>query len=118
MSKIKTDIIFLRFTNIDKSNPIKFASMDVKYGQPLKVLYYPNSLSPVVYSMDASVTGTKKWKKDNSIIEIKLAKPLSLEGGAVYNEAGELVGMITTAFDGEVGKIYVVPAMYIKARMK
>lgn len=111
------DMVFLRFSGFEKANPIKIGTMNVKFGQPMKILYYPNTLSSTVYSIDASVTGTKSWK-DITLIEVKPSKPLSLEGGALYNEAGEFVGMITIAFDGEVGKIYSVPSAYIKANMK
>src|SRR5260221_11483350 len=84
----------------------KFAQMEsVIYGTKVKVYYYPNSLSPVVYSMDGTITGNKKWTANTSVIEIKPNKPLSPEGGAVFNEAGEFVGMITKEYEGEVGKI-------------
>lgn len=114
----KLDLVFMRFNNMEKTKSLKFAPIDVLSGSKIKILYYPNALSSVVYSMEGSVTGTKDWSKKTKIIEIKPAKPLNLEGGAVFNENGEFVGMITKAFNGEVGKMYVVPAMYIKAQSK
>jgi len=114
----KQDIVFLRFGSPDRYKPIKYASVSsVKYGDKVKLLYYPNTLSSTVYSMGGTVTGIKKWTKRTDIIEIKPAKPISLEGGAVFNDAGEFMGMVTTAFNGEVGKLYLVPAEYIKRNM-
>ncbi len=112
------DLVYLRFTNIEKAKYFKIAQMEsVIYGSKVKIYYYPNPLSPVVYSMDGSITGTKKWTKNTSVIEVKPNRPLSPEGGAVFNEAGEFVGMITQAYQGEVGKIYLVPGAYIRQRM-
>lgn len=114
----KQDVVFLRFTNSEKSKYFKIAQMEnITYGSKVKVYYYPNALSSVVYSMDGTITGTKKWTKNTSVIEVKPNKPLSPEGGAVFNEAGEFVGMITQAYTGEVGKIYLVPGAYIRQRM-
>ncbi len=114
----KQDLVFLRFTNPDKAKYFKIATLDnVVYGNKVKVYYYPNSLSPVVYSMDGTVTGLKKWTKSTSVIEIKPSKPLAPEGGAVFNEAGEFLGMITQAYTGEVGKIYLVPGAYIRTKL-
>jgi len=112
------DLVFLRFTNNEKARYFKIATMEsVIYGSKVKIYYYPNALSSVVYSMDGSVTGIKKWTKNTSCIEIKPAKPLSIEGGAVFNENGEFVGIITQAFNGEVGKLYLVPGVYIRGRI-
>jgi hypothetical protein len=111
----KQDLVFLRFGSPDKFKPIKYASVaSVKYGDKVKLFYYPNTLSSVVYSMDAQISATKKWTSKTSVIEIKPNKPISLEGGAVFTEGGDFLGMITVAYDGEVGKIYLVPAEYIK----
>jgi len=114
----KLDLVFMRFNNWEKVKSVKFAPIEISSGTKVKVFYFPNPLSSVVYSMDAAITATKKWGKKNKIIEIKPAKPLSLEGGAVYNENGELVGMITRAYNGEVGKLYVIPALYIRAQIR
>jgi len=114
----KLDLVFMRFNNFEDTKPLKYAPIDVLSGTKVKILYYPNALSSVVYSMEGSVSGTKKWSKKTKIIEIKPAKPLTPEGGAVFNENGEFVGMITKAYEGEVGKLYVVPGMYIKAQTK
>jgi hypothetical protein len=111
------DLVFLRFNNFEKTKTLKFAPLDVQYGQKLKILYYPNALSSVVYSMDCSVTGTKNFGK-SKVIEVKPNKPLSIQGGALFNEAGEFVGLVTQAYTGEVGKIYAIPAMYIRAYAK
>lgn len=114
----KQDLVFLRFSSSEAVKTYKFASMEsIIYGTKVKVYYYPNSLSPVVYSMDGMISGNKKWTANTSVIEIKPSKPLSPEGGAVFNEAGEFVGMITRSFDGEVGKIYLVPAAYIRMKL-
>ena len=114
----KEDLVYMRFTNNEKAKYFKIAQMEsVVYGTKVKVYYYPNPLSSVVYSMDASITGMKKWTKNTSVIEVKPNKPLSPEGGAVFNEAGEFVGMITQAYVGEVGKIYLVPGVYIRSHM-
>jgi hypothetical protein len=114
----KQDLVFLRFGSPDKFKPIKYASVaSIKYGDKVKLFYYPNTLSSVVYSMDAQVAGTKKWTSKTSVIEIKPNKPISLDGGAVFTEAGDFLGMITVAFDGEVGKLYLVPAEYIKSKI-
>ena len=114
----KEDLVFLRYGAPDKFKAIKFAPFSsVKYGDKVKLFYYPNTLSAVVYSMDGMMSATKKWTNNTSVIEIKPNKPISLDGGAVFNEAGEFLGMITKAYDGEVGKIYLVPAEYIKAQI-
>jgi hypothetical protein len=114
----KLDLVFMRFNNFEDTKPLKYAPIDILSGTKVKILYYPNPLSSVVYSMEGSVTGTKKWSKKTKIIEVKPAKPLTPEGGAVFNENGEFVGMITKLYEGEVGKLYVVPGMYIKAQTK
>jgi hypothetical protein len=111
------DLVYLRFNNMEKTRSLKFAPIKIPDGTPVKILYYPNPLSSIVYSMNAKVSDTKKWGEDNKIIEIQPAKPLSLSGGAVFDEKGELVGMVTQAFNGEVGKIYVVPGLYIRAHI-
>lgn len=114
----KQDLVFLRYGSADKFKPIKYAvTANIKYGDKVKLFYYPNTLSSTVYSMDGNIAATKKWTKKTSVIEIKPSKPISLEGGAVFNEAGEFLGMITQAYDGEVGKLYLVPADYIKSQM-
>lgn len=114
----KQDLVFLRFGSPDKFKPIKYAVLsNVKYGDKVKLFYYPNTLSSVVYSMDAQVSATKKWTSKTSVVEIKPNKPISLEGGAVFTESGDFLGMITKAFDGEVGKIYLIPAEYIKSQI-
>jgi hypothetical protein len=111
-------LVFLRFGSADKFKPIKYASVSgVKYGDKVKMFYYPNTLSSVVYSMDAQISATKKWTKKTSVIEIKPNKPISLEGGAIFTESGDFLGMITKAYDGEVGKIYIIPAEYIKSQI-
>lgn len=113
----KQDLVFLRYGAPDKFKPIKYASLSsVKYGDKVKLFYYPNTLSSVVYSMDGMMSATKKWTSKTSVVEIKPNKPISLEGGAVFTESGDFLGMITKAFDGEVGKIYLVPAEYIKSQ--
>ncbi len=114
----KQDLVFLRYGAPDKFKAIKYASVSsVKYGDKVKLFYYPNTLSSVVYSMDGMMSALKKWTSKTSVIEIKPNKPITLEGGAVFTEAGDFLGMITQAFDGEVGKLYLVPAEYIKAQM-
>lgn len=114
----KQDLVFLRYGAPDKFKAIKYATVSsVKYGDKVKLFYYPNTLSSVVYSMDGMMSALKKWTSKTSVIEIKPNKPITLEGGAVFTEAGDFLGMITQAFDGEVGKIYLVPAEYIKAQM-
>ncbi|HJY62809.1 MAG TPA: serine protease [Ignavibacteria bacterium] len=114
----KQDLVFLRFGSPDRYKPLKFSFVaNVKYGDKVKIFYYPNTLSSVVYSMDGMISGTKKWTKKTGVVEVKPAKPISLEGGAIFNEAGEFIGMITKAFDGEVGKLYVVPGEYIKSQI-
>lgn len=113
----KGDLVILRFNNFEKVKPLKYAAMDVKYGDKVRIFYYPNTLSSVVYSMEGTITGQKKWNKI-SLVEIKPAKPISLDGGAVFNDNGEFVGLVTTAFDGEVGKLYLIPAMYIRMKVK
>ena len=114
----KQDLVYLRFGSADKFKPIKFASVSsVKYGDKIKLFYYPNTLSSVVYSMEGNVSGIKKWTSNTSIIEIRPNKPITLEGGAVFTDSGDFLGMITKAYDGEVGKIYLVPAEYIKAQI-
>ena len=112
------DLVFLRFNNLEKPKTLKFASLDVRYGDKLKVLYYPNALSSVVYSMDCSVTGLKNFGKNSKVIEVKPNKPLSIQGGALFNDKGEFVGLITQAYSGEVGKLYAIPAMYIRTYAK
>ncbi len=114
----KQDLVYLRFGSPDKFKPIKYAPVaNVKYGDKVKLFYYPNTLSSVVYSMDGNVSGIKKWTGKTSVIEIRPNKPISLEGGAVFTDSGEFLGMITQAYDGEVGKIYLVPAEYVKAQI-
>ncbi len=114
----KQDLVYLRFGSADKFKPFKYASVtSAKYGDKVKLYYYPNTLSSVVYSMGGVVSGTKKWTSKTGVIEIKPSKPISIEGGAVFNEAGELLGMITQLYEGEVGKLYLVPADYIKANI-
>lgn len=114
----KQDLVFLRFGSPERYKPIKYANTaGAKYGDKVKIFYYPNTLSSIVYSMDGMVSGTKKWTKNTGLIEIKPSRPISLEGGAVFNEAGEFLGMITTAYDGEVGKLYIVPGQFIKSRI-
>lgn len=114
----KQDLVFLRYGAPDKFKPIKYAAVSsAKYGDKVKLFYYPNTLSSIVYSMDGMMSAVKKWTKNTSLIEIKPNKPISLDGGAVFNEAGEFLGMITKAYDGEVGKIYLVPAEYIKSQI-
>jgi len=110
------DLCFLRFNNFEKLKPMKFAQLQITYGQKVKILYFPNTLSPTAYALDGTVTATKKMS-GNTIYEIKPIKPINLEGGAVYNDNGEFMGMITPAFNGEVGKLYVIPALYIKSRI-
>jgi hypothetical protein len=112
------DLVFMRFNNWEKVKTVKYAPMEISSGTKVKIFYFPNPLSSIVYSMEGTITATKKWSKKNKIIEVKPAKPLSLEGGAVYNENGELVGMITRSYSGEVGKLYVIPALYIRAQIK
>ncbi|HMQ79665.1 MAG TPA: hypothetical protein PKE39_11890 [Ignavibacteria bacterium] len=114
----KQDLVFLRYGAPDKFKSIKYALLSsAKYGDKVKLFYYPNTLSSVVYSMDGMMSATKKWTNNTSVIEIKPNKPISLDGGAVFNEAGDFLGMITKAYDGEVGKIYLVPAEYIKSQI-
>lgn len=114
----KQDLVFLRYGAPDKFKSIKYAMLSsAKYGDKVKLFYYPNTLSSVVYSMDGMMSAVKKWTNNTSVIEIKPNKPISLEGGAVFNEAGDFLGMITKAYDGEVGKIYLVPAEYIKSQI-
>lgn len=114
----KQDLVFLRYGAPDKFKSIKYALLSsAKYGDKVKLFYYPNTLSSVVYSMDGMMSAVKKWTNNTSVIEIKPNKPISLEGGAVFNEAGDFLGMITKAYDGEVGKIYLVPAEYIKSQI-
>lgn len=114
----KQDLVFLRYGAPDKFKAIKYASLSsAKYGDKVKLFYYPNTLSSVVYSMDGMMSAVKKWTNNTSLIEIKPNKPISLDGGAVFNEAGDFLGMITKAYDGEVGKIYLVPAEYIKSQI-
>ncbi|MFI5145383.1 MAG: hypothetical protein ACHQJ4_07280 [Ignavibacteria bacterium] len=110
------DLCFLRFGNFEKVKPLKYAPIEVTPGASVKIMYHPNTLSSVVYIMDATMVGTQKMS-GNYIYEIKPKKPISLEGGAVFNDNGEFMGMITTAFNGEVGKLYVVPGLYIKTRI-
>lgn len=114
----KTDLVFFRFNNIEPVKTLKLAQLaDVKVTGDAKIMYYPNTLSSVVYSMDAKITSIKSWGKKRKIIEIKPTKPLNIEGGAVFDEKGDLIGMITVAYEGEVGKLYVVPSDYIRERL-
>jgi hypothetical protein len=114
----KQDLVFLRFGAPEKFKPIIYEqSSNVKYGDKVKLFYYPNTLSSVVYSMEGTISGTKKWTKKTKLVEIKPAKPISLEGGAVFMENGRFLGMLTTAYEGEVGKLYVVPGDYIKTKI-
>ncbi|HEY3251165.1 MAG TPA: hypothetical protein VGK25_08610 [Ignavibacteria bacterium] len=114
----KQDLVFLRFGSPQRYKPIKYAfTGGAKYGDKVKIFYYPNTLSSIVYSMDGMLSGTKKWTKNSGVIEVKPSKPISLEGGAVFNEAGEFLGMVTQAFDGEVGKLYIIPGEFIKSRI-
>ncbi len=110
------DLCFMRFGNFEKVKPLKYAPIEVSPGSSVKIMYHPNTLSSVVYIMDGTLTGTHKMS-GNYIYEVKPKKPISLEGGAVFNENGEFMGMITPAYMGEVGKLYVVPALYIKSRI-
>lgn len=110
------DLCFLRFNNFEKLKPMKYAQLDVTYGQKVKILYFPNTLSSTAYMLDGTLSGTKKMG-DNAIYEIKPIKPIGLEGGAVFNDNGEFMGMITTAYNGTVGKLYVIPGLYIKSRI-
>jgi hypothetical protein len=112
------DLVFLRFNNYEKVKTVKYAPIEIASGTKVKILYYPNPLSSVVYSMDATISGTKDWTKKSKVIEIKPFKPISLDGGAVFDANGQFVGMVTQAYSGEVGKIYVVPAMYIRAQIR
>ncbi len=114
----KLDLVFMRFNNYEETKPLKYAPIDILFGSKVKILYFPNPLSSIVYSMEGTISGTKKWSKKTKIVEIKPAKPLNIEGGAVFNEKGEFVGMVTKAYSGEIGKIYVIPGMYIKAQAK
>ena len=114
----KLDLVFMRFNNMEKVKSLKYAPIDILSGTKVKIFYYPNALSSVVYSMEGIVSSTKNWSKKSKIIEVKPNKPLNPEGGAVFNENGEFVGMLTKAYNGEVGKLYVVPGMYIKAQVK
>lgn len=111
------DLVRLRFNNNEKVKPLKYASVDPRYGEKVRLFYFPNTLSPFVYSMDATITGTKKWNKID-VIEIKTAKPISLEGGALFTDNSEFIGLLTNAFDGEVGKLYAIPGSYIKTFIK
>jgi hypothetical protein len=114
----KQDLVFLRFGSPDKFKAIKYAQVaNIKYGDKVKLFYYPNTLSAVVYSMDGNLSGIKKWTNNTSILEIRPNKPITLEGGAVFTDSGEFLGMITRAYDGEVGKIYLVPAEYVKSQI-
>jgi len=114
----KQDLVFLRFGSPDRYKPLKYSYVsNVKYGDKVKIFYYPNTLSSIVYSMDGMISGTKKWTKKTGLVEVKPSKPISLEGGAIFNEAGEFVGMLTNAYEGEVGKLYVIPGEYIKSQI-
>ena len=114
----KQDLVFLRFGAPEKFKPIIYEPLsNVKYGDKIKIFYYPNTLSSVVYSMDGNISATKKWTKKTSVVEIKPSKPISLDGGAVFTDGGRFLGMITTAYDGEVGKLYIVPSEYIKTKI-
>jgi hypothetical protein len=112
------DIIFLRFNNNEKIKTMKWAALNAAPGDKVKIFYHPNTLSPIVYSLDGTILHLKDWEKKNKIIEVKPSKPISISGGAIFNDNGEFVGLITTAYEGEVGKIYAIPAMYIRSRMK
>lgn len=112
------DLCFMRFSNNEKLKTMKIATLDqMTAGTKVKILYYPNTFSSVVYSMDGTILSMKGWGKENKIIEIKPNKPLNIEGGAIFNDAGEFMGMVTKANSGEVGKIYAVPAPYIRSRI-
>jgi hypothetical protein len=114
----KTDIVFFRFNNMEPVKTLRLAPLsDVAVAQKVKIYYFPNTLSGVAYSMEGTVAGIRSWGKTNKIIEVKPTKPLSVEGGAVFSENGELIGMITVAYSGEVGKLYVVPSDYIRAKL-
>ena len=114
----KVDLVFFRFNNMEPVKTLKLAQLaDVKVSEGVKVMYFPNTLSPIVYSMDAKVTDIKAWGKNRRIIELKPNKPLNLEGGAVFDEKGDLVGMVTIAYEGTVGRLYVVPSDYIRERL-
>jgi hypothetical protein len=114
----KQDLVFLRFGAPDKFKMIKYASFSsVKTADKVKIFYYPNTLSSVVYSMDGNVSGTKKWTSKTKVIEIKPARPLTLDGGAVFTEGGDFLGLVSQAYDGEVGKLYIIPADYIKTQI-
>ena len=115
----KHDLVYLRFAADVKFRSIKYGSVNnIKYGEKVKIFYYPNTLSSIVYAMDGNANGIKSWKgRKISILEVKPSRPISLEGGAVFNEAGDFVGMITQAYSGEVGKLYVVPGEYIRDRI-
>ncbi|MGH2575807.1 MAG: hypothetical protein ACRDFC_08935, partial [Ignavibacteria bacterium] len=105
--------------NNEKVKTLKYATLNnLTTGTNVKVLYYPNTLSSVVYSIDGSIVGLKKWGQKNKIIEVKPVKPLTIEGGAVFNDKGEFVGMITTSYKGEVGRFYAVPSIYIRGKIK
>jgi hypothetical protein len=114
----KLDLVFMRFNNMEETKTLKIAPIDILPDTKIKIMYYPNPLSSIVYSMEGIISGTKSWAKKTKIIEVKPNKPINLEGGAVFTENGEFVGMITKAYNGEVGKIYVIPGMYIKAQAK
>jgi trypsin-like peptidase len=114
----KSDIVFFRFNNMDPAKTLRLAPLsDVSVTQKVKIYYFPNTLGGTAYSMDGTVSGIKSWGKTNKIIEVKPTKPLGIEGGAVFTENGDLVGMITIAYSGEVGKLYVVPSDYIRAKL-
>jgi len=114
----KQDLVFLRFGAPEKFKPIIYEqSSNVKYGDKIKIFYYPNTLSSVVYSMEGNISGTKKWTSKTKLIEIRPAKPITLEGGAVFTDSGRFLGMLTRAFEGEVGKLYVIPSDYIKTQI-
>jgi len=115
----KLDIAFFRFNNNEPSKTLKFAALsDVRVGEKVKIYYHPNTLGPTVYSMDGTITGVKPWGKKNKVIEVKPAKPLGIEGGGVFKENGDLIGMVTNAYEGEVGKLYLIPADYIRLKLK
>lgn len=115
----KLDFAFFRFNNNEPSKTLKIAALsDVKVTENVKIYYHPNTLGPTVYSMEGTVTGIKAWGKQNRIIEVKPAKPLGIEGGAVFKENGDLIGMVTSVYEGEVGKLYVIPGEYIRAKLR
>lgn len=114
----KLDLVYLRFTNFEKIKVLKYVQVSsVTAGTKVKIYYFPNTLSSIVYSIDGTITDVKGWSSKSKIIEMKPVKPLTLEGGAVFTETGDFIGMLTVAYEGEVGKMYVIPAQYIKEKL-